>query len=80
MQFLFVSPNVCRQLLSDSPSRRTPLLLANTPYCKAHSGLTPYSLYPCLTHKAEPRFCGAVLIIIQSILLLLDHKMEHCIF
>jgi len=51
MQFLFVSPNVCRQLLSDSPSRRTPLLLANTPYCKAHSGLTPYSLYPCLTHK-----------------------------
>jgi len=54
MQFLFVSPNVCRQLLSDSPSRRTPLLLANTPYCKAHSGLTPYSLYPCLTHKAKP--------------------------
>jgi len=54
MQFLFVSPNVCRQLLSDSPSRRTPLLLANTPYCKAHSGLTPYSLYPCLTHKINP--------------------------
>ena len=51
MQFLFVGPNVCRQLLSDSPSRRTPLLLANTPYCKAYSGLSPYSEYPCLTHK-----------------------------
>jgi mono/diheme cytochrome c family protein len=25
--------------------------LANTPYCKAYSGLSPYSLYPCLTHQ-----------------------------
>ena len=51
MQFLFVGPNLCRQLLSDSQSPATPLLLANTPYCKAYSGLAPYSLYPCLTHK-----------------------------
>ena len=51
MQFLFVGPNVCRQLLSDSQSPTTPLLLANTPYCKAYSGLSPYSLYPCLTHQ-----------------------------
>ena len=43
MQFLFVGPNVCRQLPSDSTSRWTPLLLANTPYCKAYSGLAPYS-------------------------------------
>ena len=51
MQFLFVGPNLCRQLLSDSQSPATPLLLANTPYCKAYSGLAPYSLYPCLTHN-----------------------------
>ena len=50
MHFLFVGPNVCRQLLSDSQSPTTPLLLANTPYCKAYSGLSPYSAYPCLTH------------------------------
>ena len=43
MQFLFVGPNVCGQLLSDSQSPATHLLLANTPYCKAYSGLTPYS-------------------------------------
>ncbi len=43
MQFLFVGPNVCRQLPSDSQSPTTPLLLANTPYCKAYSGLAPYS-------------------------------------
>ena len=45
MQFLFVSPNLCRQLPSDSASQRTPLLLANAPYCKAHSGLAPYREY-----------------------------------
>ena len=55
MQFLFVGPNVCRQLLSDSQSPTTPLLLANTPYCKAYSGLSPYSLYPCLTHQYKRR-------------------------
>src|SRR5664279_6237892 len=43
MQFLFVGPNVCLQLPSDSTSQWTPLLLANTPYCKAYSGLAPYS-------------------------------------
>lgn len=44
MQFLFVGSNVCRQLPSDSPSRWTPLLLANTKYCNSCSGLAPYSL------------------------------------
>ena len=44
MHFLFVGPNLCRQLLSDSQSPVTPLLLANTPYCKACSGLAPYSV------------------------------------
>jgi len=43
IQFLFVGSNLCRQLLSDSTSQWTPLLLANTPYCKACSGLAPYS-------------------------------------
>ena len=33
MQFLFVGPNVCRQLPSDSNSLWTPLLLANTSHC-----------------------------------------------
>ena len=50
MQFLFVGSNVCRQLPSDSTSRWTPLLLADDTYCNAHSGLTPYSWYACLTH------------------------------
>src|SRR5215210_7293787 len=43
MQFLFVSPNVCLLLPSDSTSRWTPLHLAKTSYCKASSGLAPYS-------------------------------------
>ena len=51
IQFLFVDADLCRQLPSDSQSPTTPLLLANTPYCKACSGLPPYSLYTCLTHK-----------------------------
>ena len=33
MQFLFVDPNFCRQLPSDSNSLWTPLLLANTSHC-----------------------------------------------
>ena len=51
MKFLFVGPDFCRQLLSDLQSPSTPLLLANTSYCKVCSGLAPYSLLPCLTHK-----------------------------
>ena len=62
MQFLFVGPNLCRQLLSDSQSPATPLLLANTPYCKAYSGLAPYSLYPCLTHKKMATKTAAILL------------------
>jgi hypothetical protein len=62
MQFPFVSPNPYsyrdRQFLSDSQSPATPLLLANTPYCKAYSGLVPYSLYPRLTYnKKAQHFC-----------------------
>ena len=45
MQFLFVGSNVCLRLPSDSSSRRTPLPLTNTPYCKVYSGLAPYSCY-----------------------------------
>ena len=43
IQFLFVSPHICRQLPSDSQSPATPLLLANPSYCKVGSGLAPYS-------------------------------------
>ena len=51
IQFLFVSSTFCRQLPSDSSSRRTPLLLANTSCCKAYSGLAPYSRYTCPAHR-----------------------------
>jgi hypothetical protein len=37
------------------------LLLANTPYCKAYSGLSPYSLYPCLTHQISLTVTGKAL-------------------
>ena len=53
MQFLFVGSNLCRQLPSDPQSPTAPLLLANTPYCKVCSGLTPYSGYTCLTHQKK---------------------------
>ena len=41
MKFLFVRPNVCRLLPSDSTSRWTPLLLANDSYCIAHRDFHP---------------------------------------
>ncbi len=44
MKFLFVGSNICRQLLSDSQSPTTPLLLTNDKYCNSRSGLTPYSI------------------------------------
>ncbi|BAK94273.1 hypothetical protein TEH_09460 [Tetragenococcus halophilus NBRC 12172] len=53
MRFLFVSASVCLQLPSDSASRRTPLLLANSSYCQACSGLSPPSYRPCRAHKNQ---------------------------
>ena len=50
MQFLFVRPRFCLQLLSDSASRRTPLSSANSSYCQACSGLSPPSYYACRAH------------------------------
>ncbi len=49
MQFLFL-PKRLPPASFGFPSRWTPLPLVNAPYCKAYSGLSPYSLYPCLTH------------------------------
>ena len=53
MRFLSIRPRVCLQLPSDSASRRTPLLLANSSYCQACSGLTPPSYRPCRAHYAK---------------------------
>ena len=50
MRFLFIRPEFCRRLPSDSSSRRTPLPLANDSYCQVHSGLTPPSYRPCRAH------------------------------
>ena len=52
MRFLFVRPEVCLQLPSDSASRRTPLLFGYTlPTIWACSGLSPVRLYPCRANK-----------------------------
>ena len=55
IQFLFVGSHICRQLPSDSTSQWTPLLLANTPYCKACSGLAPYSVITMSGAPKKPR-------------------------
>ena len=54
MQFLFIRPEICRRLPSDSSSRRTPLPLANNSYCQVCSGLSPYSYRPCQAHMKKP--------------------------
>ena len=57
MQFLFIEPGLCLQLLSDSTSRWTPLLLANSSYCQAYCGLAPLSYRSCRAHnKNADRF------------------------
>lgn len=60
MQFLFVRPGICLRLRSElawrqsgSTSRWTPLPSANTSYCKACSGLAPYSYRPCRAHHKK---------------------------
>ena len=54
MRFLFVRPEVCLQLPSDSASRRTPLLFGYTlPTIWACSGLSPVRLCPC---RAPPKW------------------------
>jgi len=55
MQFLFIEPGLCLQLLSDSASRRTPLLLANSSCCQAYGGLSPPSYRPCRAHQSGGR-------------------------
>ena len=54
MRFLFVGPEFCLWLPSDSTSRWTPLPLANTSYCHPCSGLSPPSYRPCWAHKKPP--------------------------
>jgi hypothetical protein len=51
IRFLFVGPELCLWLPSDSASRRTPLPLANTSYCQVCSGLSPPSYCPCWAHR-----------------------------
>ena len=58
MQFLFVGSHICRQLPSYSTSQWTPLLLANTPYCKACSGLAPYSVITMSGAHKKRRLCS----------------------
>jgi hypothetical protein len=53
MRFLFVSPELCLRLPSDSTSRWTPLPLANTSYCHPCSGLPPPSYYSCWAHEKQ---------------------------
>ena len=56
IRFLFVSAEFCRLLPSDSASRGTPLLLANTSHCRVCSGLSPPSYCPCRAHnRVGPR-------------------------
>ena len=62
IQFLFVGSHICRQLPSDSASRWTPLLLTNTPYCKACSGLAPYSVIIMSgALKVQTTWCGLLI-------------------
>ncbi len=51
IQFLFIEPGFCLQLLSDSTSRWTPLLSANSSYCQVYSGLAPPSYRSCRAHQ-----------------------------
>jgi len=53
MQFLFIEPGFCLQLLSDSTSRWTPLLSANSSCCQAYHGLSPLSYRPCRAHHED---------------------------
>ena len=51
MKFVFLRPEVCRPLPSDSTSPWTPLRLANCYFCLHSSGLAPYRLRPCWAHQ-----------------------------
>jgi hypothetical protein len=58
MQFLFVSPRICRRLPSDSSSRRTPLPLANASHYQGAFGTFTLELPHMLgAHKktADPQ-------------------------
>jgi hypothetical protein len=56
MQFLFIEPGLCLQLLSDPASRRTPLPSANSSCCQAYSGLSPPSYHSCRAHSSWGRW------------------------
>ena len=47
-------PHLDIRLPSDSTSRWTPLPSANASYCRARSGLSPPSCYPCRAHYKRP--------------------------
>ena len=53
-------PHLDIRLPSDSTSRWTPLPSANASYCRARSGLSPPSCYPCRAHnmKGSPELGG----------------------
>ena len=53
IMFLFVQSQICRQLPSDSSSRKTPLLLANDSHWQARSGLPPYRYMVCVAHNEK---------------------------
>ncbi|MDE3839197.1 hypothetical protein C0966_07475 [Bacillus methanolicus] len=55
MKFVFLRPEVCRPLPSDSASPRTPLRQANCYFCLRNSGLAPYRLQPCRAHNKKSR-------------------------
>ena len=55
MKFLFVRPDVCRRLPSDSTSRWTPLPWGYViPAIRAHSGLTPVRQCSCRAYIKRP--------------------------
>ncbi len=59
MRFLFVDTWFCLDLPSDSASRRTPLVSANSSYCQVCSGLSPPRFAPCWAHtRRQSRRCS----------------------
>lgn len=63
IKFLFVGAGVCLRLPSDSASRRTPLPLANSSYCKALLRLFDFSHYSLTCVRSS------VSVLYQSILI-----------
>jgi len=51
--FLFLHSQLCCRLLSDSPSRATPLSLTNVSYWQASLGFPPFRNRVCIAHKKK---------------------------